>query len=522
MSSMSSTKNSILKKTIQFGASTFISRMLGLLREILQARLLGVNAESDAFVAAFKIPNSLRKIFAEGALTGAFVPTIVSILKRDGRKSVNDLMTASFIVFEGILLTLCLFIFFFPYITVKLIVWGFSPEKIAYAVPFLRILIAFILFISSSALLSCALQAVNRFFIPAFAPVILNIFFIAGVLVCLWTGVSLNYLCGFIIAGSVAAFFMHLLAYFRANFSFGSLNQQAWHNFRGLITKFLPSMFGMSVVEINLFVDSTLASFLHTGAYTLLYLGSRLMQIPLGVFGVAFSSILLPHFSHVGTYAPKRLGFYILEAAKLVLWVTIPAAIFMMFFANKIFLTLFVTPKFPVTRVPEASYILIAALIGLFFFSLNKILLNIFYSLHDTHAPTITSIIFTLFNISASLILMRTLGAAGLALATSLAGLMQTLSLIYYLHTKYKFQLHEKYFFDFAWRYGLQLAVVMPIFWLIHHYLGKFISLFLPNLSLFLLAKTGFWLWTLPLMACVFIVLYFTRKLFGLRTHFLG
>ncbi len=518
---MSSVKRSILQKTVQFGTATFLSRILGLVREILQARLLGVSAISDAFVAAFKIPNSLRKIFAEGALTGAFVPTIVSILKRDGKKSVNDLMSVSFIVFEGTLLALCLLIFFNPHTTVKLIVFGFSDEKIAYAVPFLRILIAFILFISSSALLSCALQAVNHFFVPAFSQVVLNIFFITGITVCLIFGVSLNYLCGFIIAGSVCAFLMHLIAYLHYNFSFGSINPQAWRNFRGLVNKFIPSMFGMSVVEINLFVDSTLASFLPTGAYTLLYLGSRLMQIPLGVFGVAFSSILLPHFSRVSLYAPKRLGFYILEAAKLVLWVTVPATLFMALFSQKIFITLFVSSKFAITRVPEASYILIAALLGLFFFSINKILLNIFYSLHDTHAPTITSIAFTIFNISASLVFMQFIGAAGLALGTSLAGIVQTIALIYYLRKKYHFTLYASYFFDFAWHYAAQLTIVFPAFLLLHWLLANAIAAYLPTMSTFLLTKAGFWLWTFPLMGGVFIVLYVTRTLFGLRAHFL-
>ena len=334
---MSSVKRSIIKKTIEFGAPTFLSRMFGLVREVLQARIIGVGIVSDAFIAAFKIPNSLRKIFAEGALTGAFVPTVVSLLKKDGRKSINDLMTLSFLVFEGVLLALCLFIFWQPYATIKLIAWGFSHEQISYAVPFLRVLVSFILFISSSALLSGALQAMHHFLVPACAPVLLNLFFIAGLLVCKWFNVSLMYLCGFIVAGSAASFLLHLFVYFKYHFSFGSINKDAWKNFKVLVRKFIPSMVGMSIVEVNLFLDSTVSSFLSKGSYTLLYYGARLMGIPLGVFAVAFSSILLPHFSRVVLYAPKRLGFYLLESAKLVFWVTVPAALMMTVLARKIF-----------------------------------------------------------------------------------------------------------------------------------------------------------------------------------------
>jgi len=519
---MGSVKRSILKKTIEFGAPTFLSRMLGLVREILQARVIGVGGVSDAFIAALKIPNSLRKIFAEGALTGALVPTIVSLLRRDGRKSINDLMTLSFIMFEGILLALCLLVFWKPYVTIKLIAWGFSHEQIVYAVPFLRILISFILFISSSALLGGALQAVNHFLVSAFAPVLLNLFFIAGLLVCKWFNVSLIYLCSFIVAGSATSFLLHLFVYFKYHFSFGLINKKAWFNFKGLVKKFIPSMIGMSVVEVNLFLDSTVCSFLPQGSYTLLYYGSRLMQIPLGVFAVAFSSILLSHFSRVVLYAPKRLGFYLLEAAKFIFWVTIPSAILMTLFAKKIFITLFVSDKFSISRVPEAGYILAALLFGLFFFSINKIILNIYYALHDMKLPMYTSGISATFNFIANVMLMQKFGTVGIALATTLAGILQTVILLYYLRKKYDFTLYINFFIAFVWRYLLQLFVVIPIFYVLHRLIAHYIQHHFSSWWLnFLINKVGFWLWTLPIMGAVFVALYVTRKFFNLRMHFL-
>lgn len=519
---MCSIKRSIIRKTFEFGVPTFLSRMLGLVREILQARIMGVGVVSDAFIAAFKIPNSLRKIFAEGALTGALVPTVVSLLKKDGQKSINDLMTLSFLVFEGVLLLLCLLIFWKPYATIKLIAWGFSHEQISYAVPFLRVLVSFILFISSSALLSGALQAMHHFLVPAFAPVLLNVFFIAGLLVCKWFEVSLMYLCGFIVAGSAASFLLHLFVYFKYHFSFGRINKKAWYNFKNLVTKFIPSMIGMSIVEVNLFLDSTVASFLSKGSYTLLYYGGRLMGIPLGVFAVAFSSILLPHFSRVVLYAPKRLGFYLLESAKLVFWVTIPSAILMTLFSQKIFITLFLSDKFPAARIPEASYILIAFLIGLFFFSINKILLNIYYALHDTKLPMYTSAIAATFNFIGDVVLMKSFGTVGIALATSLAGLLQVVLLTYYLYKKYGFEVNLGYFVQFMWRYLLQLCLIMPIFYFLHRIINNIIQHNISGSMLnFLTNKAGFWLWTMPLIGIVFVGLYLTRKPFKLRMHFL-
>ncbi len=517
-----SVKSSILKKTVEYGLPTFLSRMLGLVREIIQARVIGVGILSDAFIAAFKIPNSLRKIFAEGALTGALVPTVVSLLKRDGRKSVNDLMTLSFIVFEGTLLLLCMIIFWKPYATIKLIAWGFSHEQIVYAVPFLRILVSFILFISSSALLSGALQAVNHFLVPAFAPVLLNIFFIAGLLVCKQFNVSLMYLCWFIVAGSAASFLLHLYIYFRYHFSFGVINKNACINFKSLIRKFIPSMIGMSIVEVNLFLDSTVASFLSKGSYTLLYYGSRLMGIPLGVFAVAFSAILLPHFSRVVLYAPKRLSFYLLEAAKLVFWVTVPAAIMMSFFAQKIFITLFVSDKFPVARVTESSYILIALLIGLFFFSINKILLNIYYAYHDTRVPMLTSGISAAFNLIANLILMKGFGTIGIAFATTLAGILQAVLLLYYLNKRYFFVVFLNYFVQFIWRYLLQLFLVLPVSYILYKSISCYIQLHVSGWILhFLINRVGFWLWVFPIIIITFALLYGTRRFFKLRMHFL-
>ena len=147
-------KQSILKKTVQVGGNTLVSRFLGLTREILLMRFLGVGVVADAFTAAFLIPNSLRKIFAEGALTAAFVPTFIKVHQKEGREKADALMSLAFLAFEGSVLLLCAIVMWKAEVAISIVAPGFSQEQVAATIPCLRILMPFIFFISSSALLS--------------------------------------------------------------------------------------------------------------------------------------------------------------------------------------------------------------------------------------------------------------------------------------------------------------------------------------------------------------------------------
>ena len=165
------TRKSIMKKTAQVASSTLISRFLGVLREILTVRYMGASALSDAYITAFKVPNTLRRLFAEGALSAAFVPTVVQKIKAGGKQSVASMMTLGFLVFESMVLLICLLTILYADSFIALIAPGFSPEQIENSGLFLRILMPFLFFVSSSALLTGPLQAVGHFFIPAFGPV---------------------------------------------------------------------------------------------------------------------------------------------------------------------------------------------------------------------------------------------------------------------------------------------------------------------------------------------------------------
>lgn len=514
-------KKSIIKKTIQVGGSTLISRMLGVVRELLMVKFLGAGAASDAFITAFKIPNSLRKIFAEGALSAAFVPSFITILRKE-ESYAHSLMTWAFLVFEGALLVLCALIMYFASLVITLVAPGFSSEQIALTIPLLRILMPFIFFISSSALLAAALQAMGRFFVPAFGPILLNFVFIIGLLICWLFKLRVDTFCFFVLVGGLLLFVHHLIAYWQLHFSFGPLTVRSWEVFKEILPKFFLCLLSMSVMEISLFIDTAFASYLPEGSISLIYYANRFMGIPLGVFAVALSTILLPHFSRISVYAPKRLNFYLLESAKLVFWVTVPCTVAMIFFSHDIFATLFVSKSFSSQQAIEAGHILSVFSAGLFFFSFNKILLNIFYAFHATAIPSLVSVIGTVANIVLNFILMQFMQALGLALATTISGVVQTVLLLYFLYKKLGFHGYGNYFAGFACHYVGQLIIASGIFYVVYRILYKLIAAVAPaEIAYFFLHNMGFWFWIAPLSALVWLFLYVSRKWFGVSLYFL-
>lgn len=515
-------KKSILKKTVQFGGATFLSRILGIVRDILRVRFLGVGAISDAFIIAFKIPNFLRRIFAEGALSASFVPVFIRKTRSKELENGNGLMSVSFLFFEGIVFLLTLFVIIYPQSILKIIAPGFSAEQIGYAIPFLRILFPFILFVSSSALLAGALNSVNHFFVPAFGPVLLNLTFIGALLMCLYFNFSVDFFCYGIILGGFLNFLLHLAVYLKYNFSFGPIDEPSKKAFKTVLSKFLPSLFGVSIIEINLFIDGIIGSYLPTGSVSLIEYSSRFMNIPVGIFAVGFATVLLPQFSRYALYAPKRLNFYVLEVTKLVTFFIVPTMLFLMFLAEPIFSILMLGKKGTLADIWIAKWLLIVFCSGLVFFCLNKILINVFYSLHDTTFPTIALTISTVVNFIGNIIGMKLYGAFGIAASTSISAVVLTILCLLFLKIKHKFRFYLGNYFNFAWRYFLQLIMASTIFYAFYWLFFRYLLLNVPSIYLFFSASWGYWFIIFPfaMLAGAFILL--TRRFFGIELYFLS
>lgn len=516
-------KKTILKRTAQMAGSTIASRVLGIIRELLMVRFLGASALSDAFLTAFKIPNSLRKVFAEGALSAALVPTLVKTVRDEGKDGINRMMTLSFITFEGLVLLLCGLVMMHSESVVRAIAPGFSEAQVLNTAPLLQILMPFIFFISSSALLAGAMQSVGSFLMVALSPIILNVIFIASLLLCLHFNWPVTYFCWMIMVGGALQLFAHIVMYFRLNFNFSAVSWHNIHAFWGVLGKFLLCLPSVSMVEIGIFIDTSFASFLPAGTISLIHYANRFVGIPLGVFAVGFSMILLPHFSRIASYAPRRLSFFVLESAKLIFWVTIPATLLMIFFAEDIFATIFLSDKFTAAQVTNAAHILIMCVCGLFFLSLNKILLNVYYALHITFIPALISMIATGINIALNFLVMGKLGAVGLAFATNVSLVVQTVLFIAVLHHKLKFTLYGKDWNRFLTACCGQLLMVSVLF-LTLFYSTRYliVHIHLPVwLAKTLLHGIGFWFWVSPLVGICGLIFWFSRSFFKVRLYFL-
>lgn len=515
------TKKDIRQKTAQTGSLTLASRAFGLIREILLARYLGSGIMSDAFVTAFKIPNLLRKVFAEGALSAAFIPTIIKTIKTEGKEEANSLMTLAFIVFEGVVLVLCLLAMLFPRKLIYLMSPGFSPDQIGQTAPLLLILMPFIFFVSAGALLAGALQASNHFFVPAIAPVFLNFVFILGTVIGLVYHTPVTTLCYFILLGGLLQLTAHLAMYYRLAFSFGNLSKSSLTKFAVVLGKFIVCIPSVALSEVSLLIDHQFASFVVGGASCINY-ANRFMGIPLGVFATSFATILFPHFARINGYAPKRLGFYLLESTKLVLWVSLPIMCGMMFFSYDIFYTLFYTPQFPLEQINRCSQVLMISVLGLFFYSINKIMVNIFYASHKTFVPSSIAITATLFNIGLNYLLMPYMEIAGLALASTCAAAIQTVLSYYFLRKTLNIRLYAGAFVLFLYRFMIQLTTVGCAFLTLYWGIKMMISRLLwHHYVTFFLQELGLWFWVAPLALATFATLLYSRRYFNVKLYFL-
>lgn len=515
------TRKSIIQKTLQVGKYTLLSRLLGLIRDTIQVWFLGATGLSDAYITAWKVPNSLRKLFAEGALSASLVPTLVQKVRVEGRGSVGKMVALSFIVFESIVLLICALAMLFRKPFIAFIAPGFSPEKVVQSSTYLFILMPFIFFISTSALLASALQSVGHFLIPALGPVLLNVVYIGGLIACIMFKLPVEALCWFSLLGGVVHLIAHVLMYIKLQFRLSAISKEDVMLFIPVLCKFFLCLLSMSVMELGLFIDTSFGSLLSEGSLSLIYYANRWMAIPLGVFAIAFSTILLPHFSRVSSYAPRRLGFYVLEATKLVWWLIIPVAAMMMVVSHKIFATIYLSSRFTMAHVDEAAVLLVAFLCGLFFFAINKILLNVYYSLHHTLIPGLVASVALLCNFLLNKLFIGLFYALGLVIATTISGIIQTILLLAVLHYGFRLPLYLKDLAGFVGQSSVQFVVIGAPF-LIGYKLILWGFSYLPLLFIsFFVYGLGFWFWALPLMMMYMASLYYTNPVFRIRLLFI-
>ena len=413
----------LLQSTAIVGAMTMISRVLGLVRDRVIAQYFGAGLGADAFLVAFKIPNFLRRLFAEGAFSQAFVPILSEYRSKKSHDETHGLINSV----AGTLALVLTITTVVGVIAAPVLISIFAPgfidndEKFDLTVSLLRITFPYILFISLTALAGGVLNTYKHFAGPAFTPVFLNISIIGA---AIWLAPYLDQpvtalAWGVFFGGIIQLLFQFPFLLKLKLFPILSLRRTD-EGVRRILRLMGPAIFGVSVSQINLLLDTLIASFLITGSVSWLYFADRLLEFPLGVFGIALGVVILPSLSEKHAQGSKEHFSKMLDwAMRLVLIIAFPASIGLALLAAPMLSTLFQYGEFSAHDVALSSKALIAYSFGLLGFTLIKILAPGYYSRQDTKTPVKIGIIAMVSNMILNVILVFPLEHAGLALATS-------------------------------------------------------------------------------------------------------
>jgi putative peptidoglycan lipid II flippase len=376
---------------------TFLSRIFGLFREMAIAWAFGANATTDAFWVAFRIPNFMRRLFAEGSFSVAFVPVLTEYKEIRSHAELKELVSRTAGTLGMILLIVTSLCILFAGSVTSAFAPGSidEPVKFALTTDLLRLTFPFLLFVSLTALAGGILNSFGKFALPAVTPIILNLCMIAG---ALWLSPHLEVPIMAMGWAILAAGILQLLIQFPALRKLDLLTLPRWGwqhpGVRKILRLMVPTLFGSSVAQINLLLDTVIASFLITGSQTWLAQSDRLLEFPLGIFGVALGTVILPTLSrhHVSTDREsfsKALDW----GLRMTLLIAVPAMLALVLLSKPILFTLFQHGAFTPRDVEMASMSLSALSFGLPAFALVKVVAPAFYARQDTKTPVRAGII---------------------------------------------------------------------------------------------------------------------------------
>jgi putative peptidoglycan lipid II flippase len=437
--------NGLLRSSGVVSFFTMLSRVMGLARDVVFARVIGAEAFADVFFVAFKIPNFFRRLFAEGAFAQAFVPILGEYREQGSQAAVRSLISR---VSGTLGLTLLLFTLVIVLAAPAMAAifapkWFFNdPLKFTATAEMLRITFPYLMFISMTGVAGGILNSYDRFAVPAFTPILLNISLIAAALIAapMFEQPAFALAWGVLIAGILQFIFqipfllrIHMLPAPKVD----------WHHpgVRKILKLMGPAIFGVSVSQINLLLDTMLATFLPTGSVSWLYYSDRLSELPLGVFGVAIATVILPNLSrHHAASSTHEYSETLDWALKMILLIAVPASAALVLLAEPILVTLFYYGDVMTLRdMSMATLSLRAYALGLIAFMLIKVLAPGFFARQDMRTPVRIGIIAMVTNMVLNILFVVPLhfywqiGHLGLAAATSVAAFLNAILLYVYL-----------------------------------------------------------------------------------------
>jgi putative peptidoglycan lipid II flippase len=428
---------SLLKSSAIIGSLTMGSRLLGFVRDMLMANILGASWLSDAFFVAFKLPNFFRRLFAEGAFNAAFIPQFSRLLAGDGEKAALHFAGHIFtFLLLALLILNAVFLAFMPW----LLQWfapGFvgAPEKFNTSVELARICFPYILCISLVSLLGGILNANKRFAAAAAAPILLNVSLIAAISLLPAQTPAHALSWGVFAAGFLQLFWLLFCAW-RAKLLPNLRAPKLTPPTRKFFKLLAPAALGAGVAQVNLLIDIMLAS-LYAEGVSYLYYADRLNQLPIGVIGVAVGTALLPMLSRQYKLADLNAAHRSLNRAiELVLLFALPAMAAFLVLPELMIQVLYQHGAFDATDATATYRALMAYAIGLPAFLLVKVLAPGFYANEDTRTPFKIALVCVGVNLVGNLILMQYFAHVGLALATSISGWLNAILMAVILHKR--------------------------------------------------------------------------------------
>ena len=424
----------LVRSSLIVGAMTMVSRVLGLIRDIVFAGYFGANSSADAFFIAFKIPNFLRRLFGEGAFTQAFVPVLIEYRENMSFLKLKELIDRVCGVLGCALMAVTSIGVFAAPVIAGIFAPGFIgyPEKFELTVQLIRITFPYLFLISMTGFCGAILNSYERFATPAFTPVLLNLSLISAAIFFspMISTPVMALAWGVLIAGLLQLLFQ-IPQLYRLNL----LPRPTWDignpGVRKILKLMLPFLFGVSVSQVNLLLDTVIASFLVEGSVSWLYYSDRLVELPLGVFGVAVATVILPSLSlHKASEQISMFQNTLDWAIRLILFISIPASVALISLAEPILITLFKYGAMSSEDISMATLSLRAYSVGLVAFMLIKILVTGYFSRQDAVTPVRIGIIAMVANMLMNLIFVlgflrfMNAGHVGLALATSMAAVL--------------------------------------------------------------------------------------------------
>ena len=422
---------SLLRSSLLTGSMTMLSRVLGLIRDIVLASVLGAGGAMDAFAIAQKIPNFFRRLFAEGAFSQAFIPVLSEYREKGTHAAVKELVDKVAGCLGSILLLVTVigvlgavgFAYIFGY--------GYAdePEKFLLLTDLVRITFPYLMLISLTGFAGAILNSYDRFAIPAVTPVFLNVFMIAAALLVadFFPNPAYALAWSIVAAGIFSLLFqlpflrqIHLLPSPKLDWSHPGVKR--------ILVLMTPALFGVSVSQLNLLLDSMIATMLGDGAVSWLFYSDRLVELPLGVFGVAIATVIMPGLSRLSaTQSGEKFSQMLDWAIRFVVLIALPATLALIILAEPILYTLFYHGEMKQSDILMSSYSLKAYALGLFAFMLIKVLVPGYFARQDMKSPVRIGIIAIFANILMKplvvipLVMLWGMGHVGLAFTTAMA-----------------------------------------------------------------------------------------------------